>query len=86
MKVEAHTQLSWYSWFMVRFTILNSAAIIFIAAIIGRTCSFDAKKSSLQAGLGVVSCYAKSSKNFFKNSDFPLQLPALLVQFTRLST
>jgi hypothetical protein len=49
-------------------------------SIIGATGSFDAKKSSLQAGLLVISCYAKSSKNFLKNSDFPAQLPALLIE------
>jgi hypothetical protein len=40
-------------------------------SIIGATGSFDAKKSSLQAAILVVSCYTKSSKDFLKNSDFP---------------
>jgi len=39
-------------------------------SIIGAICAFDAKKSSLQAALLVLSCYAKSNKDFVKNSDF----------------
>lgn len=48
--------------------------------IIGPTCAFDAKKSSLQVGGFVVTCYAKSGKDFLRSFDFAAQLSAFLIE------
>lgn len=53
-------------------------------SIIGATCAFDAKKSSLQPVHFVVSCYAKSGKDFLKNLDFAAQLSAFLIEVFKI--
>jgi hypothetical protein len=52
----------------------------FRRSIVGATCAFVAKKSVSEVAFAAVSLYNKSSKKFFKNSDFTLGVPAFLFE------
>ncbi len=51
-----------------------------VRSIIRATSVLDAKKNTLQVVHLVVTCYAKSSKDFLRNSDFAAQLSAFLIE------
>jgi len=53
-------------------------------SIKGRACAFESKKSILKVALSQISCYHKTTKIFFENSDFTFQLPALLIEIVRI--
>jgi hypothetical protein len=52
----------------------------FRRSIVGATCAFVAKKNVSEVAIPAVSLYNKASKKFFKNSNFTLGVPALLIE------